>query len=56
MDDRHRLIDRAACLLKRNRNMIYSLDRATDTMVHRILAGKDPLTGRTLPTPAWIGD
>uniref|UniRef100_A0A6M3L3D2 Uncharacterized protein n=1 Tax=viral metagenome TaxID=1070528 RepID=A0A6M3L3D2_9ZZZZ len=59
MDDRHRLIDRAAELVKRTRarakhRHAWSTDPKTDLYVARMVAGRDPLTGRTLPTPAWI--
>ena len=59
MDDRHRLIDRANAMLKGTRartkaRHTWSTDPTTSLYVSRMLAGRDPLTGRTLPTPAWI--
>jgi len=33
---------------------IFSADPTTNQYISRMIAGRDPLTGRTLPTPAWI--
>lgn len=59
MDDRHRLIDRAAQLTEKTRTRArarhaWSTDPTTSTYISRMVAGRDPLTGRTLPTPTWI--